>query len=165
MPDPAGTGKKRFPCRTGRYRGRRQNIVHCRPGTGTGRKGETGPRRDDDSYVPAGTVWRIDLSALGQPLQAVCFRWDEASDAARRFGRSCPPEAADGEIQLSIQLFARLWQNCCLAGIIRDIPVLPVLNQADTPQHRIAASLILQEMDLPAGLITSFVGNEGIPCI
>ena len=36
------------------------NIVHCRPGTGTGRKGETDPRRDDDSYVPAGTVWRID---------------------------------------------------------------------------------------------------------
>ena len=44
-------------------------------------------------------------------------------------------------------------------------PVLPVLNQADTPQHRIAASLIFQEMDLPAGLITSFAGKEGIPCI
>lgn len=105
------------------------------------------------------------LSALGQPLQAVCFRWDEAADAARRFGRSCPPEAADGDAQLSTRLFARLWQNCCLAGMIRDIPVLPVLNQADTPQHRIAASLIFQEMDLPAGLITSFDGNEEIPCI
>ena len=92
------------------------------------------------------------LSALGQSLQAVCFRWNEAADAARR-------------LPLSISLFARLWQNCCLSGMAWDIPVLPVLNQADTPQHRIAASLIFQEMDLPAGLITSFAGKEGIPCI
>ena len=105
------------------------------------------------------------LSALGRSLQAVCFRWDEAADAARRFGRTFPQEAADGTVPLSISLFARLWQNCCLSGMAWDIPVLPVLNQADTPQHRIAASLIFQEMDLPAGLITSFAGKEGIPCI
>ncbi|WP_298761761.1 selenium cofactor biosynthesis protein YqeC [uncultured Megasphaera sp.] len=105
------------------------------------------------------------LSALGRSLQAVCFRWNEAADAARRFGRTFPQEAADGTVPLSISLFARLWQNCCLSGMAWDIPVLPVLNQADTPQHRIAASLIFQEMDLPAGLITSFAGKEGIPCI
>lgn len=104
------------------------------------------------------------LAALGKPLQDACFRWQEAQAAARRFGKSCPDAATDGDAVLTVGLFAGLWQSGCLSGLEENVPILPILNQADTPQLQIAANFIFQEIGIASGLITSFRCEEEERC-
>lgn len=87
------------------------------------------------------------LQALGQPVQDVCFRWQE--------------QKLDPQSVVTMPVFARIWQTGCLdilqktyaAGIVK---IVPVLHQADTPQLRHQARHILAAAGADQGLVTSF---------
>lgn len=97
------------------------------------------------------------LSALGKELKDVCFRADEADvllSAEDRF------EAYRETNIVDMDVFTALFRQ----GVIKkvsplSIPIIPVLNQADTVAKRIAADMMLQDLGL-WGLSTSFLSKE-----
>jgi xanthine dehydrogenase accessory factor len=116
------------------------------------------------------------LSALGQNLADVFFRLDEAERQAYENVWTVPPDVLSAlsadRAAVTPPLLAYLWQQGCLRRLATDkspgpaIPVLPVLNQADTVQACEQAQEIFDSMTEPVGLITSLrIGGGGETCI
>ena len=92
------------------------------------------------------------LSAAGKPLKEVCFRWERAAGLCR--GMEEARLFQGEETILTVPLLARLWQQGCLKRIPPEIPVLPVLNQADTSERKEKAREIFSYMNTEGGLVT-----------
>lgn len=93
-------------------------------------------------------------SALGCPLDEVCFRWE-------RSGRDRRQVVTDDVFVAVV--------SSCLAALRRNwkVPVIPVFNQADEEAVRLRGQGLLRRMAEPIGLTTFFdiEEREDIRCI
>lgn len=94
------------------------------------------------------------LSALGRPLDEICFRWEQSRWERRQ--------------AVTDEVFAAAVRSC-LAYLRRSwtVPVIPVFNQADEEAARLRGQDLLRRLDEPIGLMTFFdkEEREGIRCI
>lgn len=83
------------------------------------------------------------LSALGCPLDEVCFRWERSGVDRRQV--------------VTDDVFAAVVSSC-LAALRRNwkVPVVPVFNQADGEAVRLRGQDLLRRMAEPIGLTTFF---------
>ncbi len=99
------------------------------------------------------------LSALGKPLEDVCFRSDEAEALGVASASSWKRDGRDDKNLVDMDLFARLFQRGVIEKVAPfSIPIIPVFNQADTVARRIAADVMFQDLGL-WGLSTSFLSK------
>jgi len=93
------------------------------------------------------------LAALGQALDQVCFRLEAAHNLAAARGLALPPVVTP-------PVLAFLWQQGCMERLQGHLPVLPVLNQADTAGQIQQAREIFESLAVPMGLITACLDRE-----
>jgi xanthine dehydrogenase accessory factor len=109
------------------------------------------------------------LSALGKGLQDNFFRLKEAEQLVEKQLWTVPQEvlAAFSMDRASVtpEILSYLWQQGCLQPLAKEknltkpIPVIPVLNQADTAAIRQQAVSIFQMAEIENGLIMSCLGD------
>ena len=89
------------------------------------------------------------LSALGRPLDEICFRWEQSRWERRQ--------------AVTDEVFAAVVRSC-LAYLRRSwtVPVIPVFNQADEEAARLRGQALLRRLAEPIGLTTFFdIGGTG----
>lgn len=101
----------------------------------------------DEPVIPQGTTaicCVVGVSALGQVVKEMCFRWDETT--------MC------GETIITPDILITIWQTYCLDVLQRrypDVPVIPIIHQADTPSLQEMGKDLLQHIQHP-GIISTF---------
>lgn len=101
------------------------------------------------------------ITALGRPVQEVCFRWDRAQCLIQAAGRTGPhtlAEAAAGAKTLFTEEgFAWLWQAGCLEPLqhMTAARVLPLLHQVDGEEQRRQAGRIFSCAQVEEGFMTT----------
>lgn len=95
----------------------------------------------------------LGLSALGEPAEKLCFRAERAEELVREHGR--PDFKADGQWTFCPEDLTCLMQHGYLYPLrvkYPSIPVIPVFNQADSPEMVALAKALFDGMRESRGI-------------
>lgn len=88
------------------------------------------------------------LESLGKTAAEGCFRWNEISLAKDQI--------------ITNDLFSTIWRDYCLQPVAARYsqPIIPVLNQCDTPRRVMQGQQIFRQCHSEKGIISTFAEGE-----